>query len=368
MDPINTPTQGIPQQPPNIQDLFKITATRNASDLHIVAGYSPSIRLNREMCQLSMYPALTSEDTARLLLPLLTEEQRQKLLMYLEFDCSISTPEGLRFRANFYFQQKSLAATFRHVHDHIRTIDELKLPTTFHTFTHHEEGLILFTGPTGEGKSTSLAALIHEINTQHSKHIITIEDPIEYIFPKGKGVVSQRELGLDTKSWPNALKGALRQDPDIILLGEMRDYDTVSAALTAAETGHLVFSTLHTSSSSETISRIVDVFPSHQQSQVRSQLASVLRVVVTQRLLPTTIESQPLIPAIEVLQNSQAVSALIREGKTFMLDSALETGDEQGMVLFEKYLARLVREGIITRITAAKYANKPMLLNKYINS
>ena len=351
-----------------IQELLKLAVDRNASDLHVVAGYSPTLRISREMYQLNSLPPLSAEETNAMLQSLLSNEQKEILLFHYELDISITTPEGLRFRANFYFQQHTVAASFRYISDKIRTIEELKLPSLFHSFTKHKEGLVLFTGPTGEGKSTSLAALVQEVNQTENKHIITIEDPIEYIFPRGKSVVSQRELGRDTKSWPNALRGALRQDPDIILLGEMRDYDTISAALTAAETGHLVFSTLHTSSTSETVSRIIDAFPSFQQSQIRSQLASVLRVVVTQRLVPTTIASQPLIPAIEVMQNTFAIAALIRESKTYMIDSSLETGDEHGMILFEKYLAKLTREGIITKDVALSYANKPSLLQKYISS
>ncbi len=351
-----------------IHDLLKITVDRNASDLHLVAGYPPSLRISRDMHLLTAYPALNSAELQALLMPLLTEVQKKRLMTDLELDCGVQIEDGDRFRANFYYQQGSLAATFRHVSSHIRTIEELKLPSIFHSFVNHHQGLILFTGPTGEGKSTTLAALIQEINENSAKHIITIEDPIEYIFPKARGIVSQRELSLDTLSWANGLRAALRQDPDVILLGEMRDFETISAALTAAETGHLVFATLHTGSTSEAISRIVDVFPPHQQAQVRTQLASVLRVVVAQRLLQTTIAMQPLIPCVEVLQNTPAIGSMIREGKTFMIDSSLETGDEFGMILFEKYLAKLVREGILTKEAAFAYANKPQILSKYISA
>jgi twitching motility protein PilT len=350
----------------DIHELLKIAIERGASDLHVVVGYSPSLRINRTMHQLTALPALTEKDTADLLYPLLSDAQRKRLDEELELDCSIQSRDGTRFRANFYFQRRTVAATFRHVANTIRTVDELKLPIIFHNFTKHQQGLILFTGPTGEGKSTSLAALVNEINTSSTKHIITIEDPIEYVFPISRSIISQRELDLDTKNWANALRAALRQDPDVILLGEMRDYDTISNALTAAETGHLVFSTLHTSSTSEAINRIVDVFPPHQQAQVRTQLASVLRVVVAQRLIPTTNEKEPLIPTVEVLQNTSAVAALVREGKAFMLDSILETSDEQGMILMEKYLAKLVREGVITKEVAIANASRPAVLAKYL--
>lgn len=301
-----------------------------------------------------------------MLLPLMNENQRKRFDDTLELDCSVVCSTNERFRANFYYQKGTIAASFRHISSRIRTVEELMLPQAFHQFIHHPNGIVLFTGPTGEGKSTSLAALIQEINESDTKHIVTIEDPIEYVFPQRKGVISQREIALDTYSWTNALRAVLRQDPDIILVGEMRDYETIAAAITAAETGHLVFSTLHTSSTIEAVSRIVDVFPPHQQTQVRSQLAAMLRVVVAQRLIISTSQTNPVVPAVEILQNTSAVAALIREGKFFMLDSVLETGDEHGMIIMEKYLARLLREGTITKDTAMQNALRPTLLTKYI--
>ncbi len=350
----------------NISELLAIAVERKASDLHIVVGYPPSLRINRQMHQLNSVPELTKTQAQELLLPLMNEIQKKRFEETMELDFSFVDDKNERFRVNYYYQKGTVAASFRHISTKIRTIEELMLPQAFHQFIRHPFGLVLFTGPTGEGKSTSLAALIQEINETATKHIVTIEDPIEYVFPQRKGVVSQRELSLDTYSWTNALRAVLRQDPDIIFVGEMRDYETIAAALTAAETGHLVFSTLHTSSTVEAVNRIVDVFPPHQQGQIRSQLAAMLRVVVAQRLIVSTSETNPIVPAIEILQNTSAVAALIREAKFFMLDSILETGDDHGMIIMEKYLAKLIREGIITKEVGTLNALRPQLLTKYI--
>lgn len=349
-----------------ISDLLATTVERKASDLHIVVGYPPTLRINRQMHQLNSIPELTKSQAQELLLPLMNDMQRKRFEETMELDFSIVDEHNERFRVNCYYQKGTLAASFRHISTKIRTIEELMLPQIFHQFIRHPYGLILFTGPTGEGKSTSLAALIQEINESDTKHIVTIEDPIEYVFPQRKGVVSQRELSLDTYSWTNALRAVLRQDPDIIFVGEMRDYETISAALTAAETGHLVFSTLHTSSTVEAINRIVDVFPPHQQGQIKSQLAAMLRVVVAQRLIPSTSLTNPIVPVVEILQNTSAVAALIREGKFFMMDSLLETGDDHGMIIMEKYLAKLIREGVITKDIGMQSSLRPQLLTKYL--
>ncbi|HNQ31193.1 MAG TPA: PilT/PilU family type 4a pilus ATPase [Candidatus Woesebacteria bacterium] len=349
----------------NIHELLQTTIERKASDLHLVVGYPPALRINREMYHLNNMAELTKNQIEELVLPLMSDLQRKRFMEDMELDfSSVSGTE--RFRVNCYYQKGTIAASFRHVSSKIRTIEELTLPQIFHQFIRHPYGLVLFTGPTGEGKSTSLAALIQELNETSTKHIVTIEDPIEYVFPKRKGIISQRELALDTHSWTNALRAVLRQDPDIILVGEMRDYETIAAALTAAETGHLVFSTLHTSSTVEAINRIVDVFPPHQQSQVRSQLAAMLRVVVAQRLVPSISTTNPIVPVVEILQNTSAVAALVREGKFFMLDSVLETGDDHGMIIMEKYLSKLIRENVITRDVGMQNALRPQLLMKYL--
>jgi len=350
----------------NISELLAIAVERKASDLHIVAGYPPSLRINRELMQLNSIPELTKTQTSELLTPLMNDVQKKRFDESLELDFSYVDTNNERFRVNYYYQKGTIAASFRHISTKIRTIEELMLPQVFHQFIKHPYGLVLFTGPTGEGKSTSLAALIQEINETTTKHIVTIEDPIEYVFPQRKGIISQRELSLDTYSWTNALRTVLRQDPDIIFVGEMRDFETISAALTAAETGHLVFSTLHTSATVEAVNRIVDVFPPHQQPQIRSQLAAMLRVVIAQRLIRSTSDTNPIIPAIEIMQNTSAVAALIREGKFFMLDSVLETGDDHGMIIMEKYLAKLIREGVISKDVGVQNALRPSLLSKYL--
>jgi twitching motility protein PilT len=227
------------------------------------------------------------------------------------------------------------------------------------------QGLVLITGPTSEGKSTTLASIINEINITYRKHIITIEDPVEFVYPRGKSIISQRELHEDTYSWTNALKAALREDPDVILVGEMRDFDTIQLVLTAAETGHLVFSTLHTNSTPETIDRIVDVFPLHQQNQVRNQLASVLKIIICQRLLPK-LNANERIPAVEILVNTPAIASVIRDGKSFLIDNILQTQEVDGQILFEKYLSNLYRNGIISMETAYFYAIRPNELEKLI--
>ena len=258
-----------------------------------------------------------------------------------------------------------MAGSFRLIPSTIKTIQELNLPEVFNTFTKYKQGLILFTGPTGEGKSTSLASIINDFNTKESEHIITIEDPIEFVYPKSRSVVSQREIGQDTLSWTAALKSALREDPDIVLVGEMRDYETIASVLTVAETGHLVFSTLHTGSATEAITRIIDVFPSHQQNQIKSSLSNSLIAVVAQRLLPSS-DGSSRIPAIEILLNGSSVSPLIRDGKVYQIDNVIETSEQSGMILFEKYLERLYSSGQITKETAYSYAIRKNIITHLI--
>jgi twitching motility protein PilT len=264
---------------------------------------------------------------------------------------------------NVYFTKGVMSASFRLIASRIKTIDELHLPTLFHSFAQIKQGLILLCGPTGEGKSSTLAAIINEINLSSAKHILTIEDPIEYMYPPAQSIISQREIGHDTHSWSIALKAALREDPDVVLIGEMRDYETVAAALTIAETGHLVFSTVHTNSSPQTIDRIIDVFPPSQQNQVRVQLSSVLKAVVSQRLVPT-IDNNSRIAACEILLNNPAVSSIIREGKTHLIDNVIQTNASEGMFLLEKSLHDLALQGKINREIAQAYAIRPNEINK----
>ena len=334
--------------------LLKETYLKNASDLHIVQGYFPTIRINNKLLYLREFGIATQEDVETLPRVLLTVIQQQTFSENKEIDFSYSFEE-VRFRVNLYYVKGFPAASFRLIPAKIKTIQELNLPEIINTFTSYKQGLILFTGPTGEGKSTSLAAIINDFNTRESVHIITIEDPIEFMYPVARSVISQREVGRDTLSWNKALKSVLREDPDIVLVGEMRDHEAINSVLTVAETGHLVFSTLHTGSATEAITRIIDVFPADQQNQVRSSLANSLIAVVAQRLIPAA-DGTSRVPAIEILLNGSSVAPLIRDGRVFQLDNVIETGEQSGMILFEKYLEKLYSAGRITKETAYSYA------------
>jgi twitching motility protein PilT len=348
----------------DLLELFKITTEKKASDLHIIAGYHPSIRINDKLVQLKTHDEVTNEVGKEMLFKILTPSQRDEFETNKEIDFSFEWKD-FRFRVNYYHSRGIFAGAFRVIPEKIQTIEQLSLPSSLHKFVTMGEGLVLLTGPTGEGKSTTIAAILNEINLNQEKHIITIEDPVEFVYPKGKAIVSQRELHSDTHSWSKALRSVLREDPDIVLVGEMRDFDTIQAALTIAETGHLVFSTLHTGSTPEAINRIVDVFPGAQQNQIRHQLASVLRAVISQRLIPH-INGTSRLPAMEILLNNAATASLIREGKAFMIDNVLETSEEQDMIIFEKYLAALYKQNVITRETAFAYALRPSEVKKFI--
>jgi len=345
-----------------LSDLFSIAIERQASDLHLIPNYYPTIRVNGELFQLKTFPVIKPEKAKELLLSLLNDDQKENLLTNRELDLSYDF-KNYRFRINLYFSKRNLCGSFRLIPSQIKTIEELNLPKLLYQCINFNQGLVLITGPTGEGKTTTLSALINEINKRYAKHIITIEDPIEYVYPLEKAIISQRELHEDTFSWNIALKAALREDPDVILVGEMRDYETIRLVLTAAETGHLVFSTLHTYSSPDTIDRIIDVFPQHQQNQIRNQLSSVLKMIVSQRLLPKTNKLER-IPAVEVLVNTSAVEVTIREGKTFLIDNILQTQESEGQIIFEKYLVSLYKEGLISRETAYSFAIRPKILEK----
>ncbi len=348
----------------DIFQLLQLAIDKQASDLHIIPDYYPSFRINGELYQISTLPVTTKETAQEMAFSLVNNEQKENLLSNREIDLGYGYKD-YRFRVNIYFAKDVINISLRTIPKYIRTLEELGLPPFLHDCINYRQGLILLTGPTGEGKSTTLASIINEINTKFARHIVTIEDPVEYIYPKVKSIISQRQLHDDTHSWNIALKSALREDPDVIMVGEMRDYETIQLVLTAAETGHLVFSTLHTNSTPETIDRMINIFPPNYQSQVRNQLAAVLKIVLAQRLLPK-IGGIERVPAVEILVNTMAVGAAIRDGKTYLISNMLETSESEDMILFEKNILSLYQQGIISRETAFSYAIRPKELEKFI--
>lgn len=352
----------------NIKDLLSIVVKRNASDLHLLANMPPVIRVNGALISLEDQAKLTDQEVEELTLSLVTPEQKELILVNKELDFSVSFQDETghigRFRANIYYQRGSLASEFRYIPPTIPNIDDLHLPKIIYEFTKLRQGFILVTGPTGHGKTTTLAAMLNEINTTRSLHIITIEDPIEYMFVGNKSIVSQREMHTDTHSWDVALRSVLREDPDVVLIGEMRDAETIAAALTIAETGHLVFATLHTNSAAQTVDRIVNAFPQALRDQVSLQLASTLEGIVSQRLVPS-IEAGRL-PAVEVILGTQAVKTNIREGKSHLLDNIVQTSGNVGMISLETSLANLVKEGKISLETAQFFSLRPDELMRLI--
>jgi twitching motility protein PilT len=343
----------------DIQELFKIAIKERASDIHLLVGIPPTIRIDGILRYITGYSPLRPEEIEGMIFSLLTPGQKEILIANKELDFSYGFGGGSygdlgRFRINLYYQRRYLSGAFRLLSPSILTIDDLNLPKIMHTFSDLTQGFVLVTGPTGHGKSTTLAAIINEINLKRSAHILTIEDPIEYIYPNGKSIVSQREMGIDTHSWDFALKSVLREDPDVVLIGEMRDPETIAAAITIAETGHLVFSTLHTNSAAQTIDRIIDSFPANQQSQIKIQLAATLKGVISERLLPMINGGR--IPAVEVLLGSPAVASIIRNGKTHLIDSVIQTSTDRGMVSIDASLAALVLSGNISLEMGKSYS------------
>lgn len=350
----------------SIQQLLELTFIRNASDLHILAGERPTLRINGELVPIIEAQPLTETDIEGLILPILTAHQRELYLSNWELDFGLDFESKARFRVNLYRQKSTLAGAFRLIPKTIRNIEDLGLPQVIEKIPDLKQGLVLVTGPTGQGKSTTLASFINQINKTRNAHIITVEDPVEFVYPKAKALISQRELNSDTKSWANSLKAALREDPDVVLIGEMRDLETIAAAMTIAETGHLVFATLHTNSAAQTIDRIIDVFPVNQQPQIRVQLAAVIEAVISQRLVPTIIPGRAL--AAEILIANPALRSLIREGKSHLVDNLIQTSGEYGMMKLETALSILVKEGRITHETAATYSLNPQILNKLLGN
>ncbi len=348
----------------DLSQLLQNAIDKQASDLHIIPGYFPSLRINGELYQLKTYSLVTPENSQAMIMSILNDQEKENLLANKEIDIGYEFNNN-RFRVNIYFGKNNICASFRLIPIKIKTLEELLLPAELSKCSQFNQGLVLITGPAGEGKTTTLASIINDININYAKHIVTIEDPIEYVYSPAKSIVSQRQLHRDTHSWNIALRSALREDPDVILVGEMRDYETIGLALTAAETGHLVFSTLHTISTPDAVNRIIDVFPPNQQNQIRAQLSSVLKLVVTQKLLPR-LDVVGRVPAVEILINTPAVSSLIREGKHHMMDNVLVTAEEEGFMFFEKYLLKLYTEGKISKQTAFAYAIRPKELEKFI--
>jgi twitching motility protein PilT len=338
---------------------------RRASDLHITAGTPPMLRVRGRLAPMEGYPALTPTDTREIVYSILSDSQRQRFENNWQLDFAYQIPGKARFRVNAYFQRSAVGAAFRLIPFDVVPLETLGLPPVVAEFANRPRGLVLVTGPTGSGKSTTLASLIDVINATREEHIMTIEDPIEFLHKHKKCMVNQRELGSDAMSFADALKGALRQDPDVILVGEMRDLETIGTAITAAETGHLVFATLHTQDTPQTIDRIIDVFPSEQQGQVRAQLAVALQGIMTQMLLPTADGAGRTVAA-EVLVPTPAVRNLIREGKSHQIYSVLQTGGAQGMQTMDAALSQLVRAGKITRQLAESRAHSVEELKRLI--
>ncbi len=341
-----------------IDDLLETMVALGASDLHVTVGSHPVIRLNGSLERLEDFPRLSADDTQRLLYRILSTEQQKHLEINRQIDVSYSIPGLARFRVNVYFQRESLGAAFRMIPAELKTLEDLGLPTQLHELSKKPRGLVLVTGPTGSGKSTTLAAVVDEINRTRDDHIMTIEDPIEFLHRHKRCIVNQREIGPDAVSFAEALRGALRQDPDVILLGEMRDLETISTAITAAETGHLVFATLHTQDAPSTIDRLIDVFPAAQQEQIRVQLAATLQGVVTQTLLPT-VDGKGRVAALEILLPDDAVRNLIRQAKVEQIYSVMQTNTSRGMQTLEQALVDLVTRGIVTQAVAMGRSSRP---------
>jgi twitching motility protein PilT len=348
-----------------VAELLDVVLDRGASDLHLTVGAPPTIRLHGDLERLTEYPIMTPRALQGMIYAILPQKMRERLEQELELDMSYALPGRARFRVNVYFQRDSLGAAFRLIPYEIKTIDDLQLPSVVGDLARFPRGFVVVTGPTGSGKSTTLAGMVDIVNKERAAHIMTVEDPIEFLHKHERCIVNQREVGADTHSFSQALKHVLRQDPDVILVGEMRDLETIGTAITAAETGHLVFATLHTQDAPQTIDRIIDVFPPHQQQQVRVQLATTLQGVVTQQLLQTA-DGQSRVVAVEVLICTPAVRNLIREGKVHQIYSIMQAGGRFGMQTMDQSLANLVKAGHITQQLAYERCHDAEELNRLI--
>jgi len=348
----------------HLKKLLNTAVSEGASDLHLTVGAPPTLRIAGELSPILEASPLSAEEIRNLVFSLVSEEQRDHLLVNKELDFSFSLAAGeastgneSRFRVNAYHARGNLAAAFRRIPLTVPRIEELHLPQILYEFAQLRQGFILVTGPAGCGKSTTIASMLDEICRTRAVHILTIEDPIEYLFSHDKALIDQREVGSDTNSWSIALRSVLREDPDVVFVGEMRDAETISSAVTIAETGHLVFATLHTNSAAQSMDRIIDVFPEAQQGQIAAQLAATLEAVVSQRLLPAI--GGGLVPACEILLSTPAVKNMIREGNTHQIDNVITTSFEQGMVTLERALVRLVKEGRVEIDVARRFTLKP---------
>lgn len=345
-----------------IEELLSIAAEHGASDVHITVGVPPKMRINGALYNMD-YPALFPQDTEPIIMSIMDRRRKEIFDETGEVDFSISVPQIGRYRVNIFKQRGSMAASLRVVGTDIPTADSLGVPKAVQELYSKRRGLVLVTGPTGSGKSTTLASLINLINSERTDHIITLEDPIEYLHNHKKSMINQREVGLDTMSYAAALRAALREDPDVILVGEMRDLDTISIAITAAETGHLVFSTLHTIGAASTIDRVIDVFPTHQQQQIRIQLSMVLEAVISQQLIPTS-DGKGRVAAFEVMLANAAIKNMIREGKTYQIQSMIQTNGKLGMITMDDALYNLYRMGKITGEQALIFAQDQQAVEK----
>ena len=337
-----------------IKNLLRLAVQQGASDLHLTVGRYPTFRIDGRLVGLEQESLVTPQATKSMSEVILSEENKKKLIELGSVDCSYNLEDKARFRVNAFFQQGYLSMTFRLISSEIKSLEQLGLPESLYDFTKYSQGLVLVVGPVGHGKSTTLAALINEINHTQEKHIITIEDPIEYIYQQDRCIINQKEVYQDTKSFQDGLTAVFREDANVVLVGELRDLESISTAITAAETGHLIFATLHTNDCPQTIDRIIDVFPSHQQNQVRSQLANCLLGVISQRLIQKIDGGR--IPAIEVMLKNRAVESLIREGKSYQIDNVIETSINQGMMPLDRSLAVLVKNGLVSIEEAGSYA------------
>ncbi|MBZ1356699.1 MAG: type IV pilus twitching motility protein PilT [Candidatus Nealsonbacteria bacterium] len=352
------------EQKIDIKELLRTAVGRKASDLHISVDHRPTLRVMGRLGNIPEMKIITPQDSKELAFALMTEDQQEKFMKEKEIDFSYDFENGTRFRVNVYQQRGTISCSLRIVPTRVSTLEELNLPAVFTKFTEASQGLVLVTGPSSHGKSTTLAAMLDRINRTQFKRIITIEDPIEYIFQDDKSIIDQREINYDTFSFRQALKSVFRQDPDIIMVGEMRDAETIATVITAAETGHLVFSTLHTNSAAETINRIIDSFPGDQQNQIRSQLASSLIGVISQRLIPK--KDGGLVAACEILMSTPATANIIRENRVHELDFVIETSAGEGMVSLNKALIHLIQKGKVSLDDALTYSRRPNELKKLI--